>query len=153
MESSGIEAGCVRIVLKYMEQSGVAKMSRLSEVEYDAILEQLANVLTTQEEIHLMIDQFEQFNRFVDDALEIGDLIKVSDYKFTGAGLAVKLNAKLKDITITTEDESDYKTFGGIGRPTGKFIVKAINSGPYAVLLNRSTEPFILMPAILKFKT
>lgn len=57
----------------------------------------IVNAINTDTNLNLSENEFCQFDKFIDDEIANGDIIKHSQYNFTGPGLADKINKRLSD--------------------------------------------------------
>jgi hypothetical protein len=125
-------------------------MSQLSAEEYDATITMIADAIRTLTEITFTgttDPKYRAYDRFIDDALECGDLVKHSDYKFTGEKLAEKLTNKLDGFTIKSELDTDRGCFCRIKGQAVYFIIYRSNSettqDPLGMILTWSDTPIV----------
>lgn len=73
------------------------------------MLVKIAYSFLTQQNILLSDEEFIEYDKFIDNSLEKGDLIKHGDYDFTGHNLAFKINKIICSDMVTALDTTDIR--------------------------------------------
>ncbi len=58
----------------------------------------IADSIISDENLELEDEEFEQFDTFIDEEIASGNIIKHSQYSFSGCGLGDKINTKLLEM-------------------------------------------------------
>jgi hypothetical protein len=131
-------------------------MSSITESQYEQCLNLLVSAISNKEGFpfnDIQSSEYKVFRTFIQKELADKRIIKHTEFKFTGSGLAELLTQKLDKLNLKVVDEIDDKEWECSVRVMGQavyFIVHNEENQPYGVIFTWSLNPITFTSVVKK---